>query len=153
MKGCLVRAIPAMALVLGLNSEPITAGLIEAAGWAIALGVLFWILRRHKPAQSGRGNVLFGILLLSIPVVVALVMNKLSLVILSTIVWQFVFSGFGEEFFYRGYFQSRLNQAFGRPLRLFGIQFGAGLTIASLLFGLQHALNTYDPALGLSSLD
>jgi membrane protease YdiL (CAAX protease family) len=52
----------------------------------------------------------------------------------------------------RGYFQSRLNQAFGRPLRLFGIQFGAGLIIASLLFGLWHADNTYDPAIGLASL-
>jgi membrane protease YdiL (CAAX protease family) len=37
-------------------------------------------------------------------------------------------------------------------VRLFGIQFGAGLIIASLLFGVQHALNTYRPALGLSSL-
>ena len=53
---------------------------------------------------------------------------------------------------FRGYFQSRLNQAFGRPVRLFGIQFGIGLVIASLLFGLLHAFNTYDPAVGLSSL-
>ena len=153
MKGCLLRAIPAFAMVLGLNSQPLGAGLIETVGWAIALGVLVWILGRHKPVKSARGNVLFSLLLLSIPVVVAVVMNKMSLVILSTIVWQFIFSGFGEEFVYRGYFQSRLNQAFGRPLRLFGIQFGAGLIIASLLFGLRHAFNTYDPAIGLSSLD
>jgi membrane protease YdiL (CAAX protease family) len=37
-------------------------------------------------------------------------------------------------------------------VRLFGIQFGPGLIIASLLFGLLHAFNTYDPAIGLSSL-
>ena len=120
MKGCLLRAIPALAMVLGLNSQPLSAGLIETVGWAIALGVLVWILGRHKAAKSGRGNVIFSLVLLSIPVVVAVAMNKLSLVILSTIVWQFVFSGFGEEFVYRGYFQSRLNQAFGRPLRLLG---------------------------------
>jgi membrane protease YdiL (CAAX protease family) len=79
-------------------------------------------------------------------------MSKFNVMIVSTVAWQFVFSGFGEEFAYRGYFQSRLNQAFGRPLCLFGIQFGAGLIIASLLFGLWHAFNTYDPAIGLSSL-
>jgi membrane protease YdiL (CAAX protease family) len=73
-------------------------------------------------------------------------------VIVSTVFWQLVFSGFGEEFLWRGYVQSRLNRAFGRPWRLFGIQFGAGLIIASLLFGVQHALNTYKPALGLASL-
>jgi membrane protease YdiL (CAAX protease family) len=73
-------------------------------------------------------------------------------VVVSTVVWQFVFSGFGEEFVWRGYVQSRLNQAFGRPMRLFGIQFGPGLIIASLLFGLLHAFNTSDPAVGLSSL-
>jgi membrane protease YdiL (CAAX protease family) len=37
-------------------------------------------------------------------------------------------------------------------VRLFGIQFGAGLIIASFLFGLWHADNTYDPAIGFSSL-
>lgn len=51
-------------------------------------------------------------------------------ILASTVVWQFVFSGFGEEFVFRGYVQSRLNQAFGRPLRLFGIQFGVGLIVA-----------------------
>jgi uncharacterized protein len=74
-------------------------------------------------------------------------------VIISTILWQFFLSGFGEEFVFRGYYQSRLNQAFGRPFCLFGIQFGVGLFIASLLFGLLHAFNGYDPAIGLASLD
>jgi len=73
-------------------------------------------------------------------------------VIVSTVVWQFVFSGFGEEFVWRGYVQSRLNQAFGRPMRMFGVQFGWGFIIASLLFGLLHAFNTYDPVIGFASL-
>ena len=46
----------------------------------------------------------------------------------------------------------RLNHAFGRPLRLFGIRFGPGLIIASFLFGLNHALNSYDPTVGPASL-
>lgn len=93
------------------------------------------------------------LLLLFIPIGVALALGKLSLVIVSTVIWQFVLSGFGEEFIYRGYFQSRLNQAFGRPMCLFGIQFGPGLIIASLLFGLLHAFNLSISTIGFSSLD
>jgi membrane protease YdiL (CAAX protease family) len=53
---------------------------------------------------------------------------------------------------YRGYFQGRINQAFGRPFKLFGIQFGPGLFIAALLFGLMHAFNGLKPGLGIGSM-
>ena len=53
-------------------------------------------------------------------------------------------SGFGEEIFFRGYIQSRVDQAFGCPFRLLGLDFGPGLLVSSLLFGLVHVLNTVD---------
>lgn len=49
-----------------------------------------------------------------------------------------LFVGFGEEMFYRGYIQSRLDEAFGKPLRFYGVAFGWGAVITSLLFGLTH---------------
>ena len=49
-----------------------------------------------------------------------------------------LFVGFGEEIIFRGYMQSRLNEAFGRPYRFFGIKYGWGIVIASVLFGLTH---------------
>jgi membrane protease YdiL (CAAX protease family) len=52
--------------------------------------------------------------------------------------------GFGEEVFFRGYIQSRLNQEFGRPFRIMGVEFGLGLIVSSLLFGFIHVLNTVD---------
>ncbi|HWX22061.1 MAG TPA: CPBP family intramembrane glutamic endopeptidase [Candidatus Binatia bacterium] len=58
--------------------------------------------------------------------------------------WLFFGAGFGEEIFFRGYIQSRIDQAFGFPFRLLGVEFGPGLLISSLLFGLVHALNTVD---------
>ena len=97
-------------------------------------------------------NLILTALLLLLPILIALWVKKLSVVVVSTILWQFVLSGFGEEFAFRGYFQSRLNQAFGRPMCLFGIQFGVGLIIASVLFGLLHAFDDYDPAIGFASL-
>lgn len=156
MKAYLVRFIPIVigtggAAWLGLSGTGSVA--YRTLISVIALALMVWVINRQKEVKSGRANVMVSLLLLFVPVGVALAVGKLSLVIVSTVVWQFVFSGFGEEFIYRGYFQSRLNQAFGRPVRLFGIQFGIGLIIASLLFGLLHAFNGYDPAVGFSSLD
>jgi membrane protease YdiL (CAAX protease family) len=43
-----------------------------------------------------------------------------------------------EEFFFRGYLQTELDRALGRPYRLFGARFGAGLVVAAVLFALCH---------------
>jgi membrane protease YdiL (CAAX protease family) len=156
MKAYLVRFIPIVigtggAFWLGLSGTGSLA--YRTLISVIALALMVWVINRQKEVKSGRSNVIVTVLLLLVPVGVALAMGQLSLVIVSTVVWQFVFSGFGEEFIFRGYFQSRLNQAFGRPMRLFGIQFGPGLIVAALLFGLLHAFNGYDPAVGFSSLN
>lgn len=157
VKAYLVAFIPMVfglggAMQLGLNTDQVSGGLLVAMTEVVALVVMVWILRRQKPVTSGRRNLVTTLVLLLLPICVALAMRKLGVVIVSTVVWKSVLSGFGEEFAFRGYFQLRLNQAFGRPMRLFGVQFGAGLIIASPQFGLWHADNTYDPALGFSSL-
>ena len=43
-----------------------------------------------------------------------------------------------EEFFFRAYLQTNLNQAWGRPFRLLGAQWGWGLPVAALIFALCH---------------
>jgi hypothetical protein len=87
------------------------------------------------------------ILLLLLPILVALGMGRLSVVIVSTVVWKCILSGFGAQSALRGYLQSRLDEAFGRPMRLVGIQCGAGLIITCFLFGLCHADHPHDPAI------
>jgi membrane protease YdiL (CAAX protease family) len=58
-----------------------------------------------------------------------------------------------EELLYRGYMQSRLNEAFGRPHRFFGVSWGAGSIIASALFGIWHLFKyPFNPLLGNYSL-
>ncbi|MFW9921518.1 MAG: lysostaphin resistance A-like protein [Candidatus Thorarchaeota archaeon] len=89
-----------------------------------------------------RNNVIGLIILLLFPILLGLAVGRLSVGVVSTVVWQFVFSGFGEEMFFRGYIQSRLNQAFGRPYEWKGIQFGLGLFITAGLFAVSHMLNT-----------
>lgn len=56
--------------------------------------------------------------------------------------------GPGEEIFFRGYAQSRLNQVFGRPFHFFGTPFGWGALIACLLFGAMHLFGGYNPLAG-----
>lgn len=45
-----------------------------------------------------------------------------------------------EEFFYRGYFQTRLNEIFPKKFLVFGVPIGWGLVIASLFFAFGHSL-------------
>ena len=58
--------------------------------------------------------------------------------------YQFVFVGFPEELFFRGYLQQRFDDAFGRPYRLLGASWGPGLLMANLLFAAGHVLATND---------
>lgn len=52
-----------------------------------------------------------------------------------------LFLGPGEEILFRGYVQTRLNAAFGRPWVYRGVRFGWGLPLAAVLFGVFHLLN------------
>jgi hypothetical protein len=67
---------------------------------------------------------------------------------MTSFLFYLLFLGPGEEFFFRGYIQSRLNAAFGKPFNFWGVRWGWGLIIASLLFGLMHVLNPFNPFLG-----
>ncbi|RJP48941.1 MAG: CPBP family intramembrane metalloprotease [Anaerolineaceae bacterium] len=155
IKAYLVRIISVgvlvAALMFGIGYTSFKGGLLISIGEVFAIALMVWILQRQKTVASGKSNLVITGLLLLFPILVGLAMSRLTLIVVSTVVWQF-FSGFGEEFVFRGYIQSRLNQAFGRPFHWFGIQFGAGLIVTFLLFGFFHAFNTYDPAIGLSSL-
>jgi membrane protease YdiL (CAAX protease family) len=65
--------------------------------------------------------------------------------VVSTIVYQTIFVGFGEELLFRGFFQGEFNRVFPRRFHLWGIHFGWSLIIVSLLFGLVHLMDPFDP--------
>lgn len=60
---------------------------------------------------------------------------------LSALLFYTLFLGPGEELLFRGFIQSRLNQAFLRRYVLLGIPLSGGLLIAALLFAVFHVLN------------
>jgi hypothetical protein len=59
---------------------------------------------------------------------------------LSNIFFLLFLIGLGEEVFFRGYVQGRLNDVFGRPYVFRGIPWGPGLVISAVLFGLIHPI-------------
>jgi membrane protease YdiL (CAAX protease family) len=131
-----------------MYTDPVASAAIAIGEAAAILIFLRWI--GGKPLDEGSARmdlaVMAGLLLL--PVAAGYALNRLSLQVVSTVVWQFLFSGFGEEIRYRGYYQSRVNEEFGRPWSLMGVAFGPGLLVSSALFALSHALNTFNPFRG-----
>ena len=60
------------------------------------------------------------------------------------IAFQMTMPGLEEELFYRGILLFALDQAFGGRKRLFGVDWGWGAVLSSVLFGMTHAFGYAD---------
>ena len=56
------------------------------------------------------------------------------------LVYQLLMVAFPEEFFFRGYLQTSLNKVFQPRWRFFGVSFGWGLILTSLIFAFAHSV-------------
>ncbi len=142
--------VGAIATTLGLAMRPPHLGAASAAITVLltlsATGVILLLLRRWpllERVHAGVGAACAAIVLAA-PFVAAALRGAAAGPVALAFAWRIIGAGVGEEVFFRGYVQSRLNAAFGRPWQVLGVRFGMGLVIASLLFGLIHALNTVD---------
>jgi uncharacterized protein len=111
--------------------------LIMAAVEIAVLFVLGWLLKR-KPTRNESGALVGAIMLITFS-------NVAGKAAIGHAIYAFLFYifflGFGEELLFRGYIQSRLNAAFGKPFQFFGVHWGWGIIITSVLFGIMHILN------------
>jgi membrane protease YdiL (CAAX protease family) len=145
---------------LAIKGIPLHTGassLVLIVSYFIATLTMLLLMQRQnlKPAATmvqGRRNMMLLTFLLSTPILFGIYLGRLTGTLIVTVIWQFFCSGFGEEFVWRGYVQTRLNQGFGRPWQILDVRFGPGLILASLLFGLTHAFNTYQTGQGLTGL-
>ena len=106
----------------------------------IEIAVLFslgWMLRR-KPTRNERGVVVSALLLFTASDLAQ--RAPLDRPVTGFVYYTF-FVGFGEELLFRGYIQSRLNEAWGRPFQFYGVPWGWGLVMTSVIFGLMHVIN------------
>lgn len=164
MTGYVARFIPVAAIfvlvLFKLNYYDWLGGVIIFVAEIAGIWLLLTMLKRQDakdPSGDERRSkvknnvVLLGGLLL-LPIGLSIVTGRSTLLVTSTVLWQLIVSGFGEEIRYRGYYQSRVNQEFGKPYQIMGIRFGLGLIVSSILFGLVHAFNTFNPLIGQYTL-
>jgi membrane protease YdiL (CAAX protease family) len=130
-----------------LHPPDLPKALIYSCGAVVLTLLLARFLSRERQlprAVPPAADVAALLGLLSLPLVVAWHFDRPLPNVLFSVLWLFLGTGFGEEVFFRGYVQSRVNEAFGRPYRRWGVRVGPGVVISSLLFGFIHALNTVD---------
>lgn len=140
--------VPIFMFHLGTDKE-MTGSVILAATHSVALFLSLQKLRNREGAT---------------PVIVAPLLFPFTFMgfslsgfidpyrLVDTLIYYPLFNGFGEEIYFRGYFQSRMNQEFGRPFKFLGVNFGLGLLLTSLLFGFSHVLAPFDPFAGYFNL-
>jgi membrane protease YdiL (CAAX protease family) len=106
----------------------------------IVLGILFkkQPSRAEKPAGTVEIIIFLALIALFLTATAATLSRGTQL---PKITYMLFAVGFGEEIFFRGYIQSRLNEGFGRPFCTWNTQWGWGLIITALLFGIIHAFN------------
>lgn len=124
--------------------EWLGGSLISLAALA-ALPLVMLVLRR-RPGPSGEQPPAPLLLASALPaaLVVGIGLAQVSR-LAAGVVSMAVFVSLGEELLCRGYFQSRLNAAFGRPFSWWGVPWGWGLVIAAVLFGAMHPLALATP--------
>jgi uncharacterized protein len=160
MTGYVARFVPVGVLfaviLLGESYRSWLGGAIVFVAEIAGIWLLLTMLKRQgvkDPSGDMRRSkvknniILLGGLLL-LPIVLSIFTGRATLLVTSTVLWQLIVSGFGEEIRYRGYYQSRVNQEFGKPYQIGGIRFGPGLIVSSILFGLIHATQTFNPLIG-----
>lgn len=127
-------AIAWLPLAFGLD-ETAWSGAIPLA--AIKVGLLFALalILRKKALLPAAGATAALVLLLPSMSSVGQPVAQRAVV---TFLFYALFVGFGEEILFRGYMQSHLNGAFGKPYRFFGVAFGWGAILSAVLFGVMH---------------
>ncbi|TXT60346.1 MAG: conserved membrane protein of unknown function [Promethearchaeota archaeon] len=158
----LVWVIPIAAfLILQLSYTDLFAGLI-ITGFVFLAILLILLITKNKDREEFKEekyktpfNLIFLTFLLLVPILLGLYLQKSAnelLLVISTVIWQFIFSGFGEEIRYRGYYQPRVNKEFGRPYEIMNVNFGLGLFVGAAFFGLSHVFNPFSPFEGIFEL-
>lgn len=114
--------------------------------------LLMLFLLRRKPscyALCWNRHVLISVitimsLTLALPILVDLVTGKLQPAkaslgyLLSTLVFQVIFSGCGEELSFRGMYQGEMDRVSQKRFRIGSTRFGIGLFVGAFFFGLGH---------------
>ncbi len=132
--------------LVGSEQEEWLGALILTAGFLVA--GWFYVARSKGiadtgPAPENNKDLSVCIALLLAGLLICLLVSPFAPP-LARVIRVLLFVGFLEEFFFRGYIQSRLNGYFGKSFRLKGVDFGYGLILTAVIFGLFHPVTVMD---------
>lgn len=116
-----------------LDGARIAKDAVRALAWAFGLGALFFVPYYFGWRVYWHAHGPFFVLLR-------------PLESLNTIFGQLLLVALPEEAFYRGFLQTRLDDAWTPRLRVLGASVGPGLLVASVIFALGHFLTIPSPA-------
>ena len=111
---------------------------------------------------SCKWGALFSLTVVTPPLLALLVLGQLKTTIenveslMVDIFWYFVMVGFAEELFFRGYIQTRLNETFNKHFRKFlgfEVEYGWGLIITAVIFGVVHIFGGINPFKGTYAIN
>ena len=136
----LADAAFALVTALGTSYKDWGGALILSLAHIVALVLVALFLRKNptyqeQPASAHR-ILFFFLIFIALAILSALTLPLGKQV--SGFTFGLFTTGFGEEILCRGYFQSRLNRAFGRPFSFYGVRWGFGVIITAILFGSMH---------------
>lgn len=105
----------------------------QAIGWAFVCAVIFWTPFYFGWRHFWHPRGVFALRLVPMDV-------------LNEVFGQLVIIALPEEAFYRGYLQSRLDEAFPRKVRILGADIGVSLIVTSAIFAVGHFATIHQPA-------
>ncbi len=132
-----------------------TWGIRVQDNWRIAVfmsllvGVAILLNSRGENKAISNRKLVILVVILFAPIALSLFIGTFSLRLLKEFTWNIAVGGFAEEFFYRGYIQSSVNQEYGRSWKLGKISFGPGLIVSSVLYGVSRGIRVMKPWSGV----
>jgi membrane protease YdiL (CAAX protease family) len=127
--------------------EPLGPALLAASKWLLLLVALIYpafVIGNHYWQTTGLPYVTRELLELKFPYPPHFPRHGLPDDLWLQIPYQLLCVGFAEEYFYRGYMQTRLDHVFdGRRFRVLGAEFGWALPVTAVLFTAGHSLVTW----------
>jgi len=117
----------------------------------LSLLVLAAILFMNRGMFGPASNRRLGVIILALlsPFLFSIIYDAFSLRLLKEYIWNVLVGGFAEEFFYRGYVQSSINQEYQKEWKIGKTSFGPGLIVSAVLYGASRGLRVMKPWSGV----
>lgn len=133
--------------VLGLSYRHLYGALILGGMEIIALLITHFLFAKMLRARRINAKHVRAVTLLLLILSIATVFSWLAKFVgvnIGVVIFPIFFIGLGEEMFFRGYIQSRVNESFQKSWEVRNVHINTGIIVASLIFAAAHPIAAHD---------